>query len=92
MLRLISSHHRLSGVGESLDQPEGAKILSLHLALISPCIADAASTDKSSSNALKLLPDETSHGSETRGVWQEVVRRFMHAASIIYDMPATNHF
>ena len=85
----------VQALARALTNPkEFEEILSaLHLALISPCIADAAaSTDKSSSSALKLLPDEKSHSSETRGVWQEVVRRFLYASSIIYDMPTYEPF
>ena len=65
----------------------------LHLSLIAPCVADvAASTDKSSAQALQLVPDGKAHLSETKGVWKEVLRRFLHASSVIYDMPSYEPF
>ena len=71
-----------------LSNPKKSEPLlaALHLGMVAPCISDvSASTDSSSTSALKLIPDAKAHFSETKGVWQEVIRRFLHASSIIYD-------
>jgi len=69
-------------------------LASMYLALITPYVADvAASVDQSSSSALLFyLPNANSHISEKRGVWQEVVRRFLHGVAAIHDMPAYEPF
>ena len=87
----VKSPPTVQALARVLSNPKESEefMASLHLALIAPCVADAAaSVDKSSASALQLLPDAHSHISDTKGVWQELVRRFLYAASVIHDMPA----
>jgi len=71
-----------------LSNPKESEALlaALHLGMVAPCITDViASTDASSASALKLIPDAKAHFSETKGVWQEVIRRFLYASAKLYD-------
>lgn len=91
----VKSPPTVQALARVLSEPKESEELlaAMHLSLMAPCVADiTVSTDKSSAHALKLLPDGQSHVSETRGVWKEVLRRFLHASSVIYDMPSYEPF
>ena len=92
----VKSPPTVQALAKLLSNPKESEELlsSMYLALIKPYVADvAASVDKSSSSALLFyLPSANSHISEKRGVWQEVVRRFLHGVAAIHDMPAYEPF